>query len=747
MGEEAAWERAIAIDNLNDGTTIAPVPGIARIHGHTLNGSKIAITGAVTNADDICITIGSHAMFTATNNPDFVRLNADGTFVFLSGSSLPTGTYTYKMCAIKGAIESAAEVGTVEITAQARPNLLANPGFEMEDDDGAVGWRPFDGTWGTTVQRERAAARNGSYGVSITTSTTNNPSVIQQVYHVEEGALYELTVWTKAVDIQTGSPGFKFEFYSSETASQESWINCFFHHRLRADSLTGDWQQIEYRFVIPAKAKVMECLLRFYGTGTVYFDDAELRKVRDPVQTLRLNTDRLFYRPEQTQGTIMAFVAPKDETFTEKTIDLWLYNQESRETLLEHTGIGAASRVEVGFDPSAMELRIPYRLFSIVRDRSGQVLASSELELYRWQRPTALAENGTLLVDGKPFYPVYMYHVPIADYSQMAAIGINAVQGNTVRTLAQMKEQLDAAEAHNLKMLVTLYKDSLVRQNLPFTEQVVSHFKDHPAVLAWYVYDEPNEHGLEFQELVEAYKLIRSIDDQHPVFIMESKSAYSAETSKVCDVLGIDVYPLPIRSIARVGERLVEARQATDEQLPVWQALQAFRLPNSKRWFYLPTITEIRNMAYQTLLNGASGIAYYSFFDPGWRLDESELWPGMQQFANEYALLRHLTLNAVKLDFGRSKDVQWGLWQSNEVLYAVAVHTGDEPQHWTLPLSLTDYRIELVAASTGVEPGELSSVDVAMPFWIEGGQSNVYKATPPATTVHLQQDRDLTNMN
>lgn len=708
----------------------ASTPGISQASGNVYDGDKIAVTGAVYDADDIRISIGLTASYTASEQPDQVRLNTDGTFVFVSGDTFPTGAHSYEVRAIAGSVESAPVSGNVTITNSGRPNLLSNTSYEIASGSGAANWSAHGGAWGGTAKREAIAARTDSYGVSITTATTNNPWVRQSIDGVEEGAMYEFTVWTKAVNVLTGSPGFKVEFYSSEMASPETWIQADYQYKLKTSDLTGDWQQMVYRLVAPPTAKKVELFVRFYGTGTVYFDDASIRKVRDAVPTLQLDADRLFYRPEQTSGSIKLLVSPDDEIFTGKTVDLWHYNRETGETLLEQTDIAAAAQINRSFDPSDMEMREPHHVLAVLRSNTGEVLSSTTLELHRWQRPTALTADGTLLVDDKPFYPVYMYHVPEANYTQMAAVGVNTVQGNTIRTLTAMQQQLDAAEARNLKVLVALYADGFVRQNFPFTEQVVMNFKNHPAVIGWYVIDEPNERGIEFAELVDAYKLIRSLDDKHPVFIMESKSTHYAETSKVTDVLGIDVYPLPNSPISLIGERLQDANLATDGQVPVWQALQAFRLPSPSKWNYLPTIDEVRNMVYQTVLNGAKGIGYYSFYDPGWLMSTSELWPGMQQFAAEYPLMKHLTFEADKINSGKSGDIQWGLWDDDEELYVVAAHTGNIPQTVTIPLPFAGYRTDIVAGAKGLVPSAPNGFDASVPLALNGGQAVVYKVTP-----------------
>ncbi|HEY5687225.1 MAG TPA: cellulase family glycosylhydrolase [Yeosuana sp.] len=97
--------------------------------------------------------------------------------------------------------------------------------------------------------------------------------------------------------------------------------------------------------------------------------------------------------------------------------------------------------------------------------------------------------------------------------------------------LEKLKQTLDIAEDNNLKVVLTLfdfYGDYSVLNwtlNQRQAEKIVSMFKDHNALLAWDIKNEPN---LDFesrgQDLVVAWlyqmiDLVKSIDDTHPVTI------------------------------------------------------------------------------------------------------------------------------------------------------------------------------------------------------------------------------------
>ncbi|MBO9606240.1 MAG: carbohydrate binding domain-containing protein [Paenibacillaceae bacterium] len=710
------------------------VPAVVYAHPSVYDGGKIAIVGAVYAATDVSVTFGTY-VYTASSAPDAVRLNADGSFVFAPEAPYPAGVYSYEVTAANGAQSSAPEAGTVEVAGGGSgANALLNAGFETAAGGGAASWAPYGGAWGGTVERSAQAARSGQYGVAIATaSATANPWVKQTVADIEEGATYEFSVWIKRVGATTGSPGFKVEFYTAQTPSAETWITGDYAYKLKPDSLTGDWQQVVYRIKAPAGAQSAELFVRLYGAGAVAYDDAEARLVREANPLLALVPDQVFYDSEAAAGTVDVAVNAPGGDYTGRTVDLWIYEPAGGQTLLEKTGMPAAARLSAAFAPGGMTLHSPYRVKAVLRDAADNVLAAATTDIYRWERPTMLAEDGTLQVDGEPFYPIFMYHVPKASYPLMSQIGVNAVQGDWTRSLPELGSQLDQAQANGLKVLVTLYVDGYVKENFTYTEQAVEAYRDHPAVLGWYVIDEPNERGIDPQELTDAYKLIRSIDPAHPVFIMESRAEHYADTGKVVDALGIDVYPLPDEPLSAIGPAMAAAKAAVGGKKPVWEALQAFQMPSNPRWTYLPTIGEIRNMAYQSLLAGGRGLGYYSFSDPGWLMSGSALWPGMVRLSEEYGVIAELATTAGRIGGADGEAVRWGLWHSGDgdAYYAVAVNVTKQRQTAAIALPFAGYRAELLYGDDSGDTAALAGgLDDTLPVALGAEAAFVYRIVP-----------------
>lgn len=138
----------------------------------------------------------------------------------------------------------------------------------------------------------------------------------------------------------------------------------------------------------------------------------------------------------------------------------------------------------------------------------------------------------------------------------------------------------------------------------------VESFRDHPALLAWYIADEPNGYGIHPDTLEAIYRFIKKIDPWHPqsmVFMvpwLDSKNYINA-----LDIVMADPYPIPGSPVTLPGN---VARSLSNEfrgKRPVWMVPQVFG--GGEIWSREPTIQELRAMTYQSVINGVKGIQYF----------------------------------------------------------------------------------------------------------------------------------------
>jgi hypothetical protein len=123
----------------------------------------------------------------------------------------------------------------------------------------------------------------------------------------------------------------------------------------------------------------------------------------------------------------------------------------------------------------------------------------------------------------------------------------------------------------------------------------------------------------------EAAKLLRAMDPKkRPLWMNEAAETdvkYIRETLDDVQITGCDLYP--IRSTgsepASIGD-ITRRYMRMGKGRPVWMVLQGFSwhvFPERKRAELYPTFEETRMMAWDAIVNGASGILYWgSFFVP-----------------------------------------------------------------------------------------------------------------------------------
>ncbi len=78
---------------------------------------------------------------------------------------------------------------------------------------------------------------------------------------------------------------------------------------------------------------------------------------------------------------------------------------------------------------------------------------------------------------------------------------------------------------------------------------------DHPALLAWYIADEPNGYRIEPDSLLKIYNLVRELDPWHPVTIVFMAPFLSSrQYADALDIVMADPYPVPDSPISMVGD-------------------------------------------------------------------------------------------------------------------------------------------------------------------------------------------------
>jgi hypothetical protein len=255
--------------------------------------------------------------------------------------------------------------------------------------------------------------------------------------------------------------------------------------------------------------------------------------------------------------------------------------------------------------------------------------------------------TGSLLVGGSKVFPIVLSNAPPLDsvppggrngLAEVASAGVRFIRtgiGNWTEEFADGEIQnerklLDAAASHGLLCWTWLGRLT----NLPAasgskTEQlltkVVNALKGHPGLGAWKGVDEPALGNVPAAGLVRGYKRLKAIDPNHPVVIIQAPRGTAADLKKYApalDITGADIYPVgypPGTHAARANKDVSVVGDVTRTMVsaaagkPVWTTLQiawSGVLPPAHVPRF-PTLLEERFMAYQAIVAGARGLAFF----------------------------------------------------------------------------------------------------------------------------------------
>jgi hypothetical protein len=225
---------------------------------------------------------------------------------------------------------------------------------------------------------------------------------------------------------------------------------------------------------------------------------------------------------------------------------------------------------------------------------------------------TALAQGskvsfdaqGNTIVNGKPFFPIgiYVYDLSDAVMKDIKSRGFNVVIGNGFGA-----DQFDFMHQNGIMAV-------------PFsTPEFVEKGKDHPALLAWYLVDEPDGHGHTPESTKAAYEHLKAKDKDHPIGLCHFLYDALLTFKDGCDFTMTDVYPVTANRdvpMKNVGIHMDYARAVhNNPNWPHWTYIQDFGGPNTDggKWAQ-PTAAEVRCMTFIALVHRANGILIFSYW-------------------------------------------------------------------------------------------------------------------------------------
>lgn len=208
-------------------------------------------------------------------------------------------------------------------------------------------------------------------------------------------------------------------------------------------------------------------------------------------------------------------------------------------------------------------------------------------------------------------FPVGFYGVNSpADARALAAEGFDAIQ--SYRTDPGGVAELGAAARREGQFL-------LVSPNE--VEASTRAGGEFPGVV-WYIQDEPDVNGVSRERLAELDRKARAWAPGARTAFVVGDGDKAKDYPGVADVLMVDWYPVPHLPLESAGDHVRRTVEAAGGR-KVWAVLQAMDWRNfpqrgakGSRVGRFPDAAEIRFMSYDAVLNGASGVWYFTYSTP-----------------------------------------------------------------------------------------------------------------------------------
>ncbi len=302
----------------------------------------------------------------------------------------------------------------------------------------------------------------------------------------------------------------------------------------------------------------------------------------------------------------------------------------NNDTIAVWKGIPGRKLIRIPFEQKFQPFE--YKLIAEITAMAGRLkfFASSEYLVLDYKPNEVKTDRltGGLIVNKKKFFPFGFYcYSPVYPTlpEEEVVKGFNLIspyQKILPETFHERRDYMDRCAELGMKVnynilsvsggggVNSMIEDLKDIEKYELLVNEINAFRDHPALLAWYIADEPNGYGISPDSLQKIYKIIKQIDPWHPVSIVfMSPFMSSRRYSGALDIVMADPYPIPDLPVTFTGNTAASLSSEFSGKKPVWIVPQAFG--GGELWLREPTPQEIRSMTYQSIINGARGIQYF----------------------------------------------------------------------------------------------------------------------------------------
>ncbi|MBQ3340592.1 MAG: hypothetical protein IJG84_01750 [Kiritimatiellae bacterium] len=256
--------------------------------------------------------------------------------------------------------------------------------------------------------------------------------------------------------------------------------------------------------------------------------------------------------------------------------------------------------------------------------------ANSTKMFYVGDAPTtpkvSLRDDGIVLIDGKPFFPIGMYAVCKREFNgnslDAAFKGLKEAGFNLAHTYGNSyaPDFLAAAEKYDMKLWV--------EARFP-DRRLMDVGRHNPSIIAWYLGDDTSDHILpemeaDYDEAVKAVDPTRITVQADPILSSSGGRSRYADYVTATDGLMPEIYPVRNEEGDEtdktcVAKTIRDMRQfAEDVRLhgdgkprTCWAILQYFK--GWEGWKHFPTREQLFATTFAAVIHGARGVTWYTY--------------------------------------------------------------------------------------------------------------------------------------
>ena len=507
----------------------------------------------------------------------------------------------------------------------------------------------------------RNGGRNATAALYIKRSKVctpqETPKPVTRIIRLEHGKNYKMSAWIKANITQRGNyrtaASFSLHFYDKNGKI----VNNIYPIGVME---TTDWTRVEKVFTMYPGSEYCEIRMDLFHNylGEVWFDSLQIEEF-----------DRNYVYLIAPAPLVLDAAAPELLAGAMNTCNKIPADLLVKADLLRNNQIVATVQNRLP-DNRMVKMKFPaqkpgsYQVKLELINKSGKVLATSDAAVVISQKKprVQIGLDRVLRVDGKKFMVLGMYigQAPDNELAMLQEAGFNTVmpygslslnenyrfdgkgretprdhytgdENNTVESITKVLDNMHKRDIKVIFSLINTYDFVLERFNLGkwqgvsgsdnIVGKVLSSFKDHPAMLAWYICDEMPASQREL--IRHRREFVLEKDGDHPTWSVSMHFTELQHFFNTTDIMGTDAYPFlkhehDLTSLEFAGQMVRRLN------LPHFLVGQGFswayyepveKIGDIETWkrYRNPTESEMRSMCLSHALDGATGFLYYYF--------------------------------------------------------------------------------------------------------------------------------------